>query len=439
MATSTKILLPEGNKPDSSETASRLLQDNHELHHMFFNGEGFHNHINHGLLTLWALEASPTNIEKFYDLNKVFQRPQEPADQKLSLDLADVETFMEYMGDDKYYKAYLDFFSQEITSTSWQEVLQKYLFARDKRADTMLVRLFDSFLHPLIHVGFGVEFEQPAIIAEALAQTACHQEWIQELLLPAEALSRAGCASKNVAELLDAVGADDLILQAPHWNDHDKIHEGILDRAGDRMVHYLAQVQVKPEDLLARTAEMINAAAYLTAGAQRSGKDVKFDFYLLHCLTSAMFFTNFLEQSWLSDTNKARLLEWKIRMDLVMYASRKSPALHITSIRNHEAKHASDWEDIKRRVCLIPDDGHASKVIRAIAHSHKVCKPYQSGEAYRLKDGDWHQLALMAIDSIEIEGEEDHIQFDGPGKAWVRSAGFDEAWVDIPDQVKVES
>ena len=27
-----------------------------------------------------------------------------------------------------------------------------------------------GFLHPIIHLGFGIEFNQPAIIAEALAQ-----------------------------------------------------------------------------------------------------------------------------------------------------------------------------------------------------------------------------------------------------------------------------
>lgn len=31
---------------------------------------------------------------------------------------------------------------------------------------------FTGFLHPLIHLGFGVEFDQPAIVAEALAQAA---------------------------------------------------------------------------------------------------------------------------------------------------------------------------------------------------------------------------------------------------------------------------
>ena len=35
-----------------------------------------------------------------------------------------------------------------------------------------------GFLHPIIHLGFGVEFKQPAIIAEALAEAAVHDNWI---------------------------------------------------------------------------------------------------------------------------------------------------------------------------------------------------------------------------------------------------------------------
>lgn len=399
---------------------------------MFFNGEGFHNHINHALLTLWCLGAPPSAIQRSYDLNRIYQRPQHPSDAKLSLNLADPDTFTRSMGNDQSYKAFLDFFSQEIAKSSWQEVVQKYLFAQDKRAESMLVRLFDSFLHPVIHLGLGIEFEQPAIIAEALAQTACHQDWISELLLPSEALSKSSSTSISAPDLLEAIRADDEILQAPHWDDHDKIREGLLARAQARMIDCLSKIKVDPEDLPARTAEMINTAAYLTAGAQRPGKEVKFDFYLLHCLTSAVFFRTFLAQPWLSASNKARLLEWKIRMDAVMYASRKSPQLHLDIIRSYRTKKPCDWSNIQRRVCFIPDDGHAAKVVRALSIGEEICKPFEQNDACRLKNRDWHQLALMAIDSVELEHPAETVQFDGPGEMWVRSAGFDEAWTTVP-------
>lgn len=86
---------------------------------MFFNGEGFHNHISHGLLTIWDLGASPAEIQQSYELNRIFQRPQERTGDELSSDLTDNETFMKYMGDDKYYTAFLKFFAREIDRSSW--------------------------------------------------------------------------------------------------------------------------------------------------------------------------------------------------------------------------------------------------------------------------------------------------------------------------------
>ena len=58
--------------------------------------------------------------------------------------------------------------------TDWEEVLNEYLFKKDGRADDMLVPMFAGLLHPIIHLGFGVEFEQPIIMAEALAQAPVH-------------------------------------------------------------------------------------------------------------------------------------------------------------------------------------------------------------------------------------------------------------------------
>jgi hypothetical protein len=38
----------------------------------------------------------------------------------------------------------------------------------------MLAQLFEGAYHPIIHVGFGVEFEQPSIVAEGLTHCVTH-------------------------------------------------------------------------------------------------------------------------------------------------------------------------------------------------------------------------------------------------------------------------
>lgn len=279
-----------------------------------------------------------------------------------------------------------------------------------------------GLLHPIIHLGFGIEFHQPAIIAEALAQAACHSNSIGKLFFAAEKVAKSGAnQTKNIVQLLDEIHDDKAIRQAPRWSDTSKLFDGLLGRAGDRIIHYASQVTVHPDDLERKTAEMINVCALYTGGAQRNDKAVKFDFFYIHAVNSSIFYSAFLKQEWMSDDIKVRLLEWKIRMDLALYASEKSPDIRLSTIRDYKPKMPSGWDEVMDRVCSLDDDGHASKLIRALAHAENACKPYEDDDAFRLKGGDWLQLAHMAIDSVET-----------PGDNWVRMAGFDEAWENVP-------
>jgi len=101
-----------------------------------------------------------------------------------------------------YYQAYLDFFVEEVKVKSFDAIIEEYIFAPDANyvagngtQPEMLNRFFEGILHPMIHVGFGVEFGLPGILAEGremflgikittkcllpsqgLAQTAVHRK-----------------------------------------------------------------------------------------------------------------------------------------------------------------------------------------------------------------------------------------------------------------------
>ena len=129
----------------------------------------------------------------------------------------------------------------------------------DERADDMLVRLHAGFLHPMIHLGFGVEFKQPAIIAEALAQAAVHDSWIGRFMLDAEkAAASSGGKGEPMVELLDEVRANKKLSSAANWNDSNKIRDGILVRAPDEMIAIAAKWRVSPGAIVKKTAEMTN-------------------------------------------------------------------------------------------------------------------------------------------------------------------------------------
>src|SRR5215469_10161996 len=206
------------------------------------------NHIVHHLLTLYALGGDPATIQRHYVNNKTYQRPPGPTRDEVVKEMHDPAKFKKLLGQEEYYHNFLIFFQSEIDAKGWSAVINEYCLARDERADDMLVRLFMGFLHPLIHLGFGVEFKQPAIIAEALAQAAVHGNWMKPMFFDAEKAAATrkekGEKPKSLVSLLDEIHDDEILRVAPHWEDANKIRDGIMKRAPERMIHYLSQFWV---------------------------------------------------------------------------------------------------------------------------------------------------------------------------------------------------
>lgn len=155
MATASKVqlstdIVPEYYRKGISEAqakkASELLQANHDRHHIFFNPMGLHNHIVHHLLAIWSLDASPAVLQKGYDTNLSYQRQQPPLNNQVMKELEDNTKFIGHMGVKDNYHTFLEFFKREMEASSWQKVLQKYVFDGDERADSMLVRMFGMYI-----------------------------------------------------------------------------------------------------------------------------------------------------------------------------------------------------------------------------------------------------------------------------------------------------
>lgn len=181
------------------------------------------------------------------------------------------------------------------------------------------------------------------------------------------------------------------------------------------------------------TAEMISTAAYFAGAAQRADREVKFDFFYMHCVNASVFFSAFVEnmgrEGGLKVEEVERLVEMKGWTDVVMYVSRGCPELRVEDVKGYVGKkgggeEGDSWEGVARRVDGLEDDGHAVKLVRALGNGERVCGKWEGelGEDRLPVRGDmWRRLANMAIDSVE-----------GGGPKWVRDAGFDKAWVDVP-------
>jgi hypothetical protein len=382
-------------------------------------------------------------IEKQYKHNVSYQRLNMQVEERIVEDMSDPEHFQKYLGKEKYYIDFLVFWQSEMEKKGWENVLNEYIFAGSEKADDLLTRMYAGmipwqtllgllliaagFLHPLIHLGFGIEFNQPAIIAEALAQGCCHDSWISPYLLKTEAASTTS-STKTLLQLIDEIRSDTKLSTAANWEDGNKIRDGILVRAPEEMISIAKQWSVTSSQLEDKTAEMISTAIYFTAAAQKPPKQVKFDFYYMHCVNSSIFFPTFNAQTWLSAKSKVRMLKFKAYIDLAMYASRRSPPLLLEEIATYTPrkleKGDAEWPGLFQRLFEYEDDGHAVKLARAVRNGELVSKSYEGKVEWdRVKGFMWEKVGNMVVDSVEDTGH-----------TWARSVGFDEAWVEYEDR-----
>ncbi|KAL4980873.1 hypothetical protein BDW66DRAFT_123393, partial [Aspergillus desertorum] len=442
MATARKVLLSPhsdtgvwsaGITESAAETASAVLQEDLEKHHVYFNDMGFHNHIPHHILSLYALGASPDEIQAAYDRNKTYQRQALPMREDVVRSLYQKDKFREALGEEKNYPHFLEFFQCEIDKKGVETALNEYLFKQDEIAESMIARLFGGLLHPIIHLGFGIEFNQPAIIAEALAQTAIHDDWTgPRFLFPAEQAAGGigNPGQKTMLQLLEEARANTKLASSVRFEDGNKLRDGVLKRAGEEMIEIAAQYRVPEEQMAQKYAEVVDVSVYFTAASQRPTKSVKFDFFYIHTVNSSIFFAKILSLPFLTTTTKLRLLEMKGRMDLFMYISRNAPELYLDEVTKYPIKQT--WESIiKQSIEHTHDDGHLVKLVRALKNGEAVCRPYEGKETekgLKITGDSWLKIGNMVIDSVHGKGEE---------KMWVRSTGFDEAWEDVEDRPRL--
>ncbi|KAI1819633.1 HypA protein [Xylaria intraflava] len=415
----------------AAKKVTQLLQDDLEKHHCFFNQRGFHDHISHHLLSLYAIGGTAEQIQTAYDDNSHYQRSLPEARASEIEVLHDFEEAKKKLGNEAYYPDFLVFFQNEIDKKGWQAVLSEYLFKGDERSDDLLFRMFGgeltSAFHPIIQLMFGIEWQQPAIIAMGLAQAAVHKDEMTVFLQSSEAAAKASTAPMpEITSLYKEAAANEKLSTACRPGDFNKLPDGVIKRAFDDAVRISAKVNVKPEEVEEKTIEMYNAAIYIASGAAiRAGKEPRFDFFLMHHITVAPIFIAINAQPWIPTAVKARLLEWKIRLDILEYPARACPEVSLEKIISYVPKPETQkpLADLISRVQALHDDGHVSKLIRAIAICEEAGKPYEDKPAMKIKGALWTK-----VNQLVVEGAE------GDGPTWVRDAGLAEAWKDIPDR-----
>ena len=128
-----------------------------------------------------------------------------------------------------------------------------------------------------MHIGMALEFKQPKILAEGLAQSCVHHDyWYNEFISATERVGASPEAESALplSDCVDLCRADPVVRRSSSVDYHQTFEEvetgpkmvmrvefikdGVLANAWDEMVAIASRYRVDPNDLDRATAELMN-------------------------------------------------------------------------------------------------------------------------------------------------------------------------------------
>ncbi|KAG2073377.1 hypothetical protein BDR04DRAFT_1072712 [Suillus decipiens] len=392
-----------GTSPETVATLTHVLKDNHTRYHIFFNKQGFHNHITHRALALYAMGANGSLIEQFYKKDGSLQRPPVEPPEAIT-----EENFFEHLGDENFYTAYRSFFGKAFRERGLSATLEEYIFSkkynfiegRDASAQpVMLARFLGGVFHGLIHVGYGAEMGIPGMVVEGLALTSMHgYDFLpSHLFEPSgttaveEATTRLASLflntktstapsqieqpTKNHAFSILAKIKQDSKFAPKEIKKYFKNFGGLMSDHGDTIWRYAEQWTIDPSQPgeIERKMEECIWTCTVVYGIGGWNKDRGFtaDFFYMHLVTSSLFLPSVLP--YLSQKSQVILLRAYFAWTLGWWITFGFPDLDIPgflSANSHlssETKVPNPFLDIVQSAIVHPND-HMSKIQRAFAH-----------------------------------------------------------------------
>ncbi|OAX38705.1 hypothetical protein K503DRAFT_677249, partial [Rhizopogon vinicolor AM-OR11-026] len=326
---------------ESTKVLLKLLEDNHCRWHIFFNYKRFHNHAAHHLLAIWAMGASANIILSAYETHCQYQRPAFDSPSNITR-----HNFNEYLGDERFYSAYMDFFACELGKKGFARTLGEYIFAPsanyiaephpEKTAHPeMLARFFAGLFHPLIHTGYGAEFGLLGLSAEGLAMTAVHSAKGHHLLLPSYFSSPMKPGTLHALSILALVAKDEQFERIKSIDETDVWTSAASHDEALRAYAEMWAFNVANEEDIAEAVEelaWLNAIIYGVGGMSGTKDDkkaFKADFFLMHLVTSSIFLSSLVTSLYQNSRAQALLLRSYFAVSLANYVDRGCPDIDI--------------------------------------------------------------------------------------------------------------
>ncbi|KAJ7578005.1 hypothetical protein C8J56DRAFT_836198, partial [Mycena floridula] len=412
-----------GVSTESTAALQGVLKENHEKWNIFFNDRGFHNHITHHVLAIWALGAPKSAIEAAYERDSLEQIPAFESPEPIT-----VHNFEEHLGDRRFWKAYNDFFKNLVEKEGVDAVIEEYIFSQKanfhpslkagQKHPQMFDRFLASLLHPMIHLGYGAEFSLPGMVVEGLAETAVHEVQTSACLQPLDLFHTSSVTEKLASQVQSALRLDSTIAQGTHAftilsrilkdpqfdpatkqpNDMTQIFSTTMKNHGAALAKYAAAWTVdtsNPKDIERKIEEIqwMNTVIFGVAGWSKS-KEFNSDFFSMHLVTSSLFLPSLAAK--LSPVSQGILLRGYFAASLAWWVARGRPAFdiagffaadtaHPTPPSGHFPKLSHAILSLTSDIAAIPNpwfpiiqmgitttDDHVPKLFRALAHYSKL-------------------------------------------------------------------
>ncbi|KAG9062155.1 hypothetical protein KI688_006487 [Linnemannia hyalina] len=356
------------------ETVAELLQENHNKHHCFFNEKGFHNHLVHAVLASYSLGANPERLRAIYKSHAVEQRPIGFIKKNFT-----AFDWKSEVGNQEFYASYLEFFRQEVPKLGRVEAVVKYAFDTD-----VIGRTFSGAFHPLIHLGYGIDFGIDAIVAEGLAMMAVTSKMMSPFVVaPATKVEKVATkiasqlsisepsSAKTIVDILTAIREDRELDDVTFYPEVNKSMDVAKSKVAASKVQKLLsewKVEETIQDIDLKAKESYKACLLAVGGTGLHNGKVKQDFFLMHALTSVQFVHKLAHA--LPPAYAVSCLKSHLGASLAYYISRGRPQVDVDALLNYRGKQILDpsnpWLSIIKHAIEI-DEVHVTKVARACA------------------------------------------------------------------------
>lgn len=205
----------------------------------------------------------------------------------------------------RYQRAYVDFFEDQLVFRRYdvKQVLEEYLLGGK---NPLINGLISGLAHPLIHLGYAYELGSTTVAIEALALGACFYSPLHNYIDDQSYTKPSPYQSTDLREILDKVRQDKR-FDGLYPNRSGDISKVLEEQEEAFLEYWNAWELADPQTAFRQSQEL---AVTLLMGTE-APENTKFDFFLVHILTSshavrvllplvpAKFHINLVRQWWL--------------------------------------------------------------------------------------------------------------------------------------------